>query len=228
MRTTVIVALFSLTACTAPGPLPSQPTTRSVSVEATARIDVVPDTASVQLTFSALEHDLGIAHEAVEADRRRFLSAMDELDVEVETGATSYQPQHDREGEVTGYRASQTLHVATTNLDEIPTIIRRAGPRLHRVEVRHYSSDLVQYRTRLREMAIAAARTKAEELTEGFGAELGELITVHEGGATTAAWGVGNMIDNDRASAGGDDFTVPPPGSLPLQVTLQVTFGIAS
>jgi len=221
MRPLCSALALLLAACGADEPAPP----RSVAVDATATLHVPPDTAAITLTFGADHDDLRTAHATVEDARTGFLARVERFDARVESGAIRYAPHRPHVGAAERMRASQTVVVHTAELDDVPRIIAEGGPTLTGVHVRHYVADRVQHRSRLRQMAIDAAQSKAGDLASGFGGALGRVQTIAEGGATSHAAGVGNL-DNSVARVTVDDDGVPPPGAIPLRVTLRVTFAL--
>lgn len=209
-----------LAACSSSG---APETPRTLAIDATATLHVPPDCAAITLTFTSEDADLGLAHDAVEQHRAAFLEAIAPYDAEVQAGTIAYHPyRHD--GGPERYRASQTVVVQTRHFDDIPGIIRR-GTGLSNVNVRYFVEDLVQHRSRIRLMAIEAAGAKAEELADGFDADVGPVLSVAEGGATTHASGVGNFDNAYARVQASDDAEAPPaPGAIPLRVTLRVTY----
>ena len=207
---------------------------RSLTILSTARLDVAPDSACVRLTFSEERARMVDAHTAVRAHRARFLAAVEDLGVEVEEGATLYAPAYDTgpgPRRLRGYTATISLNVHTREPDRVPEIIERAGDGLHGVEVEHYAQDIAQHRERVRQMAIEAAQRKARQLASGFEVELGEVLSLEEGHATTARPGayLANFVANEAGSAGADgdrDRGPAPPGSIPLSMSLHVTFAL--
>jgi uncharacterized protein YggE len=233
-RLLLVTAALGCAACTTVLPRPNdEPERRTLTVASSATLHVPPDRACVALTFSETAPRLVDAHEQVEAHRRRYLERLAALDpeLEVETGEMRHAPRYTRVGEerrLDGYRASLTLTVRTGDRAQIPELVRRAGDGLHEVDVTHYHSDLTSFRARLREMAVDAAREKARQLAEGFGETLGEVVTVGEGGAR-AAPRTYFAVDNAVAHAGGGRETEgpPPPGAIPLRLTIAVTFALS-
>lgn len=220
MRTTLSLLALLLGACSGNG---AEAPPRSIAIEATATLHIPPDTAAVSLTFGAIDVDLAVAHEEVERNRNAFLAQIADWDARVERGLIQYSPYRPSTATVDRYRATDTVIVHTTRPADIPRIIRLASSGVTAIHVRHYVSDLAQHRARLREMAIAAAQTKASDLAEGFDVALGDVLTIHEGGATSHPFGTGN-VDNRFARIETDDDGIPPPGAIPLRLTLRVTF----
>ncbi|MCB9597370.1 MAG: SIMPL domain-containing protein [Sandaracinaceae bacterium] len=222
MRNTLGLFLLSLAGCSTAASQPPPP--RSVTIEATATLHLPPDMAAISLTFGAVDDDLGAAHATVERNRGAFLSAIESWDARVERGWTQYSPYRPSHSEVERYQASDTIIVHTAHPEDIPRIIGLASAGLTAVTVRHYVSDLVQHRGRVRAMAIAAAQAKASDLATGFDAELGRVLTIHEGGASQyGGFGVGNN-DNFVARVDTADEGSAPPGAIPLRLTLLVTY----
>lgn len=197
---------------------------RTLAIDATATLHLPPDCAAITLTFAAEDADLGAAHDRVETSRGAFVERAERFDARVETGTVDYRPYRPQGATVDRYRASQTVVVRTGELDEIPRIIREAGDGLSAVSVRYYVEDMTAHRSRLRQMAIEAAGAKADELADGFDVDLGDVLSVAEGGATTHAFGVGNLDNAYARVETTEDHGAPPPGAIPLRVTLRVTY----
>ena len=227
-RATVLFLVLSsaLAACSTPSASDAPP--RTVAIAATATLHVPPDTAAVTLTFRAEDTDLAVAHELVDSSRRAFLSQVESFEARVESGNVDYQPYRTQWMSHEEFRASQAVVVHTHEFTDIPQIIRLGGAQLGGVRVRYYVEDMVQHRSRIRQMAIEAAGSKASELAEGFDVELGGLLSVEEGGATTGASGAVGNFDNVfvRVSVTDPQDGPPPPGAIPLRVTLHVTYAI--
>lgn len=226
-RLVLLLVAAALVGCSSPGlrAVPEAPA-RTVAIDATATLHLPPDCAAISLTFSAEEPDLGLAHEAVERDRAAFVAAVEAFDAEVQSGTIAYHPHRRGDAAVERFRASQGVVVLTRHFADIPDIIRR-GRGLSDVSVRYFVEDMVQHRSRLRQMATEAAHAKASELAEGFDAELGEVLHVAEGGASDFAYGgagLGNVYA--RVEAPMDDDAPPAPGAIPLRVTLRVTYAL--
>lgn len=220
MHRPLLASAFLLAACSSSG-APESP--RTLAIDATATLHLPPDCAAITLTFTSEESDLGLAHDGVERNRAAFLDAVEDYDAEVQAGTIAYHPYR-RDHGPERFRASQTVVVQTRRFEDIPGIIRR-GQGLSGVNVRYFVEDLVQHRSRIRAMAIEAAHAKADELAEGFDADLGEVLNVSEGGATTHAFGVGNFDNAYARVETSDDADAPPaPGAIPLRVTLRVTY----
>ena len=221
MRLTLALLALPALACAAPAA--QAPTPRSVSIEATATLHLPPDTAAVHLTFASLADELPTAHRHVERDRAAFLSRVEPFEARVETGLVQYSPYRVHRSAPEQHRATQSVIVHTRDFDSIPDLISLATEGLSGVTVRYYVADMVQHRERLREMAIEAANDKATDLARGFDSELGRIMSIQEGGASASAMGVGNF-DNAVVRVGPSETESPPPGAIPLRVTLHLNF----
>lgn len=90
--------------------------------------------------------------------------------------------------------------------------------------VQYSFSDPAVYEAQARETAMADARTRAEQLAQLAGVQLGEVVSVVEGGNVSLP-----MFSADfsaRAVGGGGNIPVSG-GSLAVNVSLQVVFAIA-
>lgn len=227
MRFLSCLPLFLAGCMPPPSVVNAVPAPPMLTIDATATLYLAPDTAAVSLTFSDIGDAMGPAHHRVEAARAAFLARVAPLDVRVETGAFAYAPIHERDAVRERYRASQTLVVHTTQLASIPEIIDASGERLSAVSVRHYVADMVQHRARIRAMAIEAAGTKAAALAEGFDVALGAPLLIEERGASASSWSVGNT-SNVMASVSSESDQPAPPGAIPLEITLRISYALQS
>lgn len=198
---------------------------RSVTIAATATLHLPPDRAAVTLVFGSTGPDLLAAHETVDGARARFVESAGSFTARVEVGTTQYSTRRPRGTLRDEHTATQTVVVHTAEFDDIPAIMRLGADDLTSAQVRYYVEDMTQYRSRIREMATEAAQHKASELASGFGATLGEVRSIEEGGATSRAFGIGN-IDNRIARVEATDSETPAPGAIPLRTTLHVTYAL--
>ncbi|MCA9490724.1 MAG: SIMPL domain-containing protein [Myxococcales bacterium] len=204
---------------------------RTVSVVGTARLEVVPDEACVELTFAARDPSMAKAHGALTTDVKAFTTSVSSMSsVRLEQGATRYETETvaDDYGRrrPAGYRATQRINVRTKDFDQIPEVVGLAASRgLDAVQVVTYDTAMVERKTELRELAMLAAREKAAAMAAGFGATLGPVRTVREGSGSSGAYGanVANFVARPDAD---DPGTPMAPGAVPLTLSVQVEFDL--
>lgn len=223
----IVLALAACTACSATRAQSSLPAAagerRTLSVAATATIHIPPDCASVQLTFQSENQSLSEAHRRVSAARSSFLRSVRGFDARIETGRVDYRPMRQDHARGRTFIASQSVVVTTERFGDIPAIVGGAGPGLAAVSVDYFVSDLSQHRSRLRTLAITAGRRKAAELAEGFDTELGAVVSLAEGNASNHSFAVGNEYVA-AVHAPDPSGEHPPPGAIPLTVTLRISY----
>lgn len=226
-----LVSVFSTPAHAAPPVVEAPAPGRSLSVVGTARIDLVPDEACVELTFAARDPAMTKAHAALSANVTAVERALgSKSGLRLEQGATRYSAEYasmDSARRLSGYYASQQLNVRTKDFDRIPEVVGLAAAHgLDAVQVVYYDTAMVERKVELREAAIRAAREKAEAMAAAFGVRLGAVRTVREGGGSTGG-GFGANINVYAASPDVDDVSAPTaPGSIPLTLSVQVEYDL--
>ncbi|MCB9689990.1 MAG: SIMPL domain-containing protein [Alphaproteobacteria bacterium] len=227
--------LSTLCACAPPTPtwvaVDGAAPVRTLSVVGTARLDLVPDEACVELTFAARDPSMAKAHQALRADVEAFTTAMASVSsARLEQGATRYETETASDDfgrrRPAGYRASQQINVRTKDFDQIPDVVGRASVRgLDAVQVVTYDTAMVERKAELREAAMRAAKEKAAAMAAGFGASLGPVRTVREGSGSSG--GFGANVTNYVVRSDVDDVQPPmAPGTLPLTLSVQVEFDL--
>ena len=116
-------------------------------------------------------------------------SGVDEDDIQTQYYSINQITRWDKEGEqevVTGYRVTNTVSAKIRDIDEVGAIIdavAAAGGDLTRINGVSFSVDGPSaYYEEARELAMADAKTKAEELADLSGVELGKPTYIFEGG----------------------------------------------
>ena len=227
---------------------------RTLAVCAKAVLDVPPDEASIDFTFSSTDKRMTRAHEATAAKIAAFAKALAAAAVgpgDLLYGQASYAPDYAyTEGlppRIASYTAAESLTVRTREFARIPAIIDAAVASgiSSMGSLRFYSTKLPEQKRKVRDMAIAAAREKAEQLARGLGAGLGEAIDVSEGAAYAGGggyglspWGYGQFagvtenayasVPQAQAAQAQDREPAGPitPGATPLELTVRCTFAL--
>jgi uncharacterized protein YggE len=161
---------------------------RTVTVTGTAEVKVVPDRAVIELGVEKEDPSASVAKHAEDATARRILASLrangiDEKDIQ--TTYLSLQPRVNyRKGiRISSYfQAEQTMSVTVRDLAKLDALLEsliKAGG--NRIDSIHYeTTDSRKYRDQARELAVKAAREKAEALAKALGQEIGKATSIEE------------------------------------------------
>jgi len=198
MKPLVLAALImSATACGDRTPqiitLPSTPELEKpgqMAVSGTATLEVSPDCADLTMTLSADGARPGVATKSVQAKERDLVAALGKLGVEAADLKLSYltlNPIYDpnlsgwAQLSIHTYRAEITVTATTHKFDQIGAIMEAgadAGSSSMSSQFRR--SDLAALKKQVREMALTAAKAKAQQTATSLGIKLGRIVSVGE------------------------------------------------
>jgi uncharacterized protein YggE len=182
--------LTTLPTPTAQPTLPPKPVCdsgRSVQVSGTAVINVTPDRALIQLGVQSNSS----TPEGVEAFNsaaiQRVTNAVRLLGVEPKDIATDWyiiEPVYEENNSlyIKGYRINNAIAITLRDVSKTSKVIAaalKAGAN-QVINVDLYTSELRKYRDQAREMAMKAAREKAQALASAAGAEAGCALSINE------------------------------------------------
>ncbi len=223
---------------------------KAISVTGIARLDVEPDEASVTFTFSSTDKKVSKAHASMKERTDQFTAALKEIGIPKEDivfGYSSYNPDYVYEEgkpeKVVSFTASTTLSVKTKDFSKIPAIVDAgvASSLMSLGGIEFYSTKLPEHKKTVRDMAIKAARDKAEQIARGLDIKLGKAVNVSEGAwSSSASRGHGGYpygwyapLENvaQQVSVAGSGMGLEAqgplsPGTTPLNLTLDVVFEI--
>lgn len=201
---------------------------RTIRVQGRAIADVVPDVATVTM---GAQHTAPKAGEALDTVSKKteavikILRAAGIAERDIQTSSLSVWPQYGGEGEqITGYQASNTVTVRTTDLAGLGGLIdqvsNEAGDQFRLDGVAFSVDDPDAALADVRADAIANAKTKAGQFVTGEDVEVGEIRTIIESGSEMPI-----VYDEMRAAADASGESVPiEPGSQKLVVNVTVVF----
>ena len=227
---------------------------RLISVNGTATVNVVPDRALIQLGVQSN----GRTPKEVQARNAtmisRVIKALKNLGVEardISTDRYVIQPLYEDWDSlrIKGYRIFNVISITVRDVEKTSEAIAvafEAGAN-QVVNVEFYTSELRKYRDQAREMAITAAREKADALAQAAGADTGCVFNITEntqsyfngwsgwgwwygGGNNQNLW-TQNAIQNAPASASGSgtssngDSPVST-GQISVRAEVSVTFAL--
>lgn len=207
----------------------SAPAERTITVSGTARVELVPDEACIELVLASRDASMPTAHTRLSEGLTALLADLrSQSELRVEQGAVRYAPNYESDGmgrsRLVGHVATAQVNVRTRDFARIPDVVGRAAARgLDRVDVVFYATDLVARKAAVRTQALEAARAKADAMASTLGVSLGEVVTIAEGESRTNAT---IEIANYAAPAATD--AVPdapaPPGAIPLTMSVAVVY----
>jgi len=160
---------------------------RLVRVVGTSEVNVVPDRAVVELGVERQNASASIAKQSADASARKILAALRASGIEekdVRTTFLSLRPQFDyRKGmRISYFVAEQSLSVTVRELSKLDTLleslIKAGGNRIDSIQ--YETSDLRKYRDEARDLAVKAAREKAQALAKALGQEIGKAYSIEE------------------------------------------------
>jgi uncharacterized protein YggE len=205
---------------------------KSVRVVGTADVKVVPDRAVLELGVEKQNASASLAKQAADAAARKILAGLrangiDEKDIQ--TTFLSLQPQVEyvRKVRVSYFVAQQTLSVTVRDLAKLDalleSLIKAGGNRINSIQ--YESSDLRKYRDQARDLAVKAAREKAEALAKALGQSIGKANAIEEVPESQYQYSNSNFVSEETAkvSRGGPSTS---PGQQRISASVTVSFDL--
>lgn len=160
---------------------------RSIHVSGTALVNVVPDRALVQLGVQSNGRTPKEVQSRNAAMISRVIKSLKEIGVEAKDISTDryvIQPLYEDWDslQIKGYRIFNVISITMRDVDKTSEAIAAAfeAGANQVVNVEFYTSELRKYRDQAREMAITAAREKADALSQTAGADTGCVLNITE------------------------------------------------
>jgi len=213
-------------------------TGRSIQVSGTAVVNVVPNRVLIQLGVQSN----GRTPQSVEATNsaaiNKIIRALKAQGIEEKDIVTDWyviQPLYDDYDslDIKGYRIHNIVAVTLRDIKTVNKVISAAlnAGANQVINVEFYLSDLRKYRDQARELAMKAAKEKANDLASAAGAETGCVMNINENtwsnyyggwyGQSQNLW-TQNVIQN-AAPAGGESGALTEAGPVNLgQISVRV------
>lgn len=245
----VLPNLRGRAATPAPTPQADQPAcdpSRTINVNGSAIVNVVPDRALVQLGLQSN----GVTPDDVQAvngiSMQKVINAVRAMGVLPKDIATDWyiiEPIYDDYTSlyIKGYRINNIIAVTLRDLSKLSNLIAgtlKAGAN-QVVNVELYTSELRTYRDQARELAMKAAAEKARDLAMVAGAEAGCVLHIDENswsyyngwwyGQNSSNLWTQNTIQNASPSGGtgtGSDAEPVSLGQISVRAEVSVTFSL--
>lgn len=230
-------ALLALTACTSGAAGATTVNTVSqpagISVSGQGKTTVVPDVAVLRLGVEARAQSVAEAME-------QATKAMDDVVVELKASGVAekdtttvrfniaQERRYDQGRErIVGYTVQNRVSAKVRKVQDSGKILERAvtaGGDLIRVESVSFTlDDPTKLHEELRKLAMADAKTKAEQLAKLAGVQLGEAVYVQEGGPAALPVPYPNLRLGLGSEAAAPFIT---PGETEAQLQIQVVYAI--
>jgi uncharacterized protein len=228
---------------------PPQPvcnSNRSVQVSGTAIVNVTPDRALIQLGVQSN----GVTPEGVEAlnsaSIQKVINAVQKLGVDPKDIATDWyiiEPVYEDYDSlyIKGYRIHNVVAITLRDVSKTSKVIAvalQAGAN-QVVNVDLYTSELRKYRDQARDLAMKAAKEKAQALASAAGAETGCVLSINENSwSAYNGWWYGrnqntmtqNVIQNTAPSGGtssnGTDDEPISLGQISVKAEVSASFSL--
>ncbi len=195
----VSVLLFLASIAVAQDKLPP----RVVRVIGAADVRAVPDRAVIEIGVEKQDASATVAKRAADDAARRILADLRASGIEekdIQTTFLSLQPQFNyRKGmKMSYFVASQTLSITLRDISRLDVIvgslIKAGGNRIDSIE--YGTSDLRKYRDQARDLAVKAAREKAQALAHALGQEIGKAYSIDEVAEPANSYSAGLMSNS--------------------------------
>ena len=206
---------------------------QGISVSGEGRVSVAPDMALLSIGVSSKEDTVAAANSAAQAAMDRLLSSLRADGVaeeDIQTSQFSINPEYDyqfNEQKLTGYRVTHMLQVKVRDIDRAGEVIdggvEAAGDLVQVDSISLTVDDTSAMANQARELAMADAKAKAQELARLADVELGKPISISESSYTP---GPPVYYDRAVAEAGALAQTSISAGELEVVVSVQITYTI--
>jgi uncharacterized protein YggE len=242
-RTIASIALILLLAATAQGQPWSGSNTRTITVSGEAVVYASPDRIIVTIGIETWDKNL-LAAKAKNNDRLdHAVSVAQKAGVrkqDIETDQLSITPRYKEEyskEEFIGYFVRNSIVLTlndAANVDGLITAMLQAGiTTIHGVDFQ--TSDYKALRERAREMALKAAKEKAEHMSGALGQKIGAPISITENwagspwywspwGGSTRNQGMTQNVAQDVRSGGAEIGETVAPGKISIRANVTVVF----
>jgi uncharacterized protein YggE len=220
------ITLWSVSPAAATGPADAvRPGT--LTVTGTATLEISPDCVDLTMEVSAEAAAPGLAVRAVRTKEAAVLGALAKVGVagtDVRLSHVMLNPVYDQNTgaalHVRAYSAAIVVTATTSKLDKIGEMMDvGASAGVVRMWSSFRRTNLPELKTRVRDMAVAAARAKAKQLADDVGTKLGRVVSVAEAPGGSGWYGsqVSNTVEVRSNGTASVDGALQP---LTLEVTL--------
>ncbi len=210
--------------------------TPGISVAGEGRVSAKPDVALITLGVTALRPTVAAARESAASSLTGMIDAIKAggvADKDIQTQQLSIYPEYDYSNDgvqtLRGFRVSNTVTAKLRDVDKTGDIVDAAvvagGDEATIQGIAFTIDDPASLREEARAAAVADAKARAETLASASGVEIGEPLSISEGGVFEPP-----IYAYDRAaggSASAEQVATPiEPGELDVVISVNVTWAI--
>ena len=207
---------------------------RVVRVTGTSEVRVAPDRAVIEIGVEKQDPNATVAKRAADDAARRILAdlrANGIAEKDMQTTFLSLQPQFNyRKGmKMSYFVASQTLSITLRDLSQldvvVESLIKAGGNRIDSIE--YETSDLRKYRDQARDLAVKAAREKAQALAHALGQEIGKAYSIEEVAESSYPYSLGlSNVSYEYANKTRPSGPTTAAGEKKISASVVVTFDL--
>lgn len=207
----------------------SQP--QGISVLGEGRLTVVPDVAVVQLGVEVTASGVDQAYQDANRAMDGLMAALKSAGIaekDIKTTQYSINPVrrvNASEETITGYRVNNQVSAKVRPIAQagstLSRVVAAAGNATKVQSIQFTLDEPAKQQSQLRDLAMADAKVKAEQLAKLGSLKLGAPTLIQEGGSSPSPRGLEFAAAPARA-VGGD--AAISPGELELRLTLNVTY----
>jgi hypothetical protein len=201
-----------------------------VRVAGTAEVKVIPDRAVIELGVERQNASASVAKQSADAVARRILESLhangvDEKDIQTTYLSLRPQSSYNKKVRTSYFVAQQTMSVTVRDLSKLDTLLQglitAGGNRIDSVE--YETSDLRKYRDQARELAVKAAREKAQAMAHALGQEIGKAQSIEEATESRGYGVANNYISNNLIEEDGYARKSPSTSAGQARISASVT-----
>ena len=202
----------------------------TMMVTGTATLDVSPDCADLTMTLSADSLKPSTATATATAKEDALVANLKLLGVaesDIKLSLVNLEPIYDQtpdgwQVKVRTYRAQITVTATTHDFGKVSALMEAgANAGATSMSSAFRRSDLAALKTKVRDMALAAAKAKAKQTADGLGVTLGRVVSVSEN-AGGMMW---NATYFPQANAREADTAHVALGGTMQPLTLEISIG---
>jgi uncharacterized protein YggE len=215
-----------------------------ITVNGEAVVNVRPDRILISFGIETWDMDIEVAKQKNNAIQKKAVTAIKECGVpprDVQTDHLSIEPRYknqDQREDLIGYFVRNTLVVTLNNPAKVEDLITRvlhAGVN-HLQAIDFRTSDFKKHREEARELALRAAREKAEKMAGVLGQSIGPPIQISERDSpwwyysSWTGWSYGrtavdSQVATESAQPGADEvLDAIALGKISIRANVTVTF----
>jgi len=209
----------------------------TISVRGEATVHVIPDRIIIRFGIQTDDKDMATAKQNNNDILQAFVAAAAELDIpekEIQTAQLSIIPQWrdwQQKSSFVGYFVRNSITITVTDVEIIEPLVTAALEKgvnyIHGIE--YETTELKRHREHARELALLAAKEKAEKMSAALGLTAGRPVSITESWSGTpyprwSAW-YGGYWGHSGGYAGGSQVQVQAAPNQPGETTDTIAFG---